>query len=68
MALGNIIGIMVELLAAIPSVVLGLWAIFILEPFLRPYFIIINKNLEVCFRQIEEIILSHKTNFSQKIQ
>ena len=31
-------------------------------------YIIINKNLEVCFRQIEEIILSHKTNFSQKIQ
>ncbi len=36
--LGNIIGVMVELLAAIPSVVLGLWAIFILEPFLRPFF------------------------------
>ena len=31
-------------------------------------YVIINKNLEVCFRQIEEIILSHKTNFSQKIQ
>ena len=30
-------------------------------------YVIINKNLEVCFRQIEEIILSHKTNFSQKI-
>ncbi len=27
---------MVELLAAIPSVVLGLWAIFVLEPFIRP--------------------------------
>lgn len=32
----NIIGLMVELLAAIPSVVLGLWAIFILEPLIRP--------------------------------
>ena len=32
----NIIGIMVELLAAIPSVVLGLWAIFVMEPFIRP--------------------------------
>jgi phosphate transport system permease protein len=30
------IGVMVELLAAIPSVVLGLWAIFVMEPFLRP--------------------------------
>jgi phosphate transport system permease protein len=32
----NFIGLMVELLAAIPSVVLGLWAIFVLEPFIRP--------------------------------
>ncbi|MFL0737083.1 MAG: phosphate ABC transporter permease subunit PstC, partial [Prochlorococcus sp.] len=32
----DIIGILVELLAAIPSVVLGLWAIFVMEPFLRP--------------------------------
>ena len=32
----QIIGLMVELLAAIPSVVLGLWAIFVMEPFLRP--------------------------------
>ena len=34
--LRNLIGIMVELLAAIPSVVLGLWALFVLEPFIRP--------------------------------
>ncbi len=27
---------MVELLAAIPSVVLGLWAIFVMEPAIRP--------------------------------
>ena len=33
----NVIGLMVELLAAIPSVVLGLWAIFILEPIIRPF-------------------------------
>ena len=32
----NTIGLMVELLAAIPSVVLGLWAIFVMEPFIRP--------------------------------
>ena len=31
-----VIGLMVELLAAIPSVVLGLWAIFVMEPFIRP--------------------------------
>tara|TARA_Y100001968_G_scaffold118762_1_gene108235 strand:+ start:802 stop:1752 length:951 start_codon:yes stop_codon:yes gene_type:complete len=35
--LRNLIGILVELLAAIPSVVLGLWAIFVLEPFIRPF-------------------------------
>ena len=33
----NVIGLMVELLAAIPSVVLGLWAIFVMEPFIRPF-------------------------------
>jgi len=33
----DVIGIMVELLAAIPSVVLGLWAVFIMEPFIRPF-------------------------------
>ncbi len=27
-------------------------------------YIIINKNLEICFKQIENIIISHKTNFS----
>jgi phosphate transport system permease protein len=32
----NFIGLMVELLAAIPSVVLGLWAIFVMEPVIRP--------------------------------
>lgn len=32
----DVIGLMVELLAAIPSVVLGLWAIFVLEPYIRP--------------------------------
>ena len=32
----QVLGVMVELLAAIPSVVLGLWAIFVMEPFIRP--------------------------------
>jgi phosphate transport system permease protein len=31
------IGVMVELLAAIPSVVYGLWGIFVLAPFMRGY-------------------------------
>ena len=39
--LRDVIGIMVELLAAIPSVVLGLWAVFIMEPFIRPFLNII---------------------------
>lgn len=34
--LRELIGLMVELLAAIPSVVLGLWAIFVMEPAIRP--------------------------------
>ena len=37
----NFIGLMVELLAAIPSVVLGLWAIFVMEPFIRPGLVIL---------------------------
>ena len=41
--LRNIIGIMVELLAAIPSVVLGLWAVFVLEPFIRPTLLLIHQ-------------------------
>ena len=40
----NIIGLMVELLAAIPSVVLGLWAIFILEPFIRPFLMFLYED------------------------
>ena len=35
----EIIGSFVELLAAIPSVVLGLWAIFVMEPFFRAFFV-----------------------------
>ena len=36
LAVRQVLGVMVELLAAIPSVVLGLWAIFVMEPALRP--------------------------------
>jgi len=41
----KIIGGMVELLAAIPSVVLGLWAIFVMEPTLRPLLSDIHETL-----------------------
>jgi|TARA_B100001939_G_scaffold340643_1_gene349034 phosphate transport system permease protein len=37
-----VISNMVELLAAIPSVVLGLWAIFVLEPFVRPFLMAVH--------------------------
>ncbi|MFZ9317916.1 MAG: phosphate ABC transporter permease subunit PstC [Vulcanococcus sp.] len=39
------VGLMVELLAAIPSVVLGLWAIFVMEPFLRPILELLHQTL-----------------------
>ena len=41
----NVISVMVELLAAIPSVVLGLWAIFVMEPFIRPALESLHSNL-----------------------
>jgi phosphate transport system permease protein len=44
-SLRNIIGVMVELLAAIPSVVLGLWAIFVMEPAIRPFLQLLHANL-----------------------
>ena len=39
------IGLMVELLAAIPSVVLGLWAIFVMEPAIRPFLELLHQLL-----------------------
>ena len=41
----QVLGVMVELLAAIPSVVLGLWAIFVMEPFLRPILEFVHTTL-----------------------
>ena len=41
----EVISNMVELLAAIPSVVLGLWAIFVLEPFVRPILMVVHNVL-----------------------
>jgi phosphate transport system permease protein len=43
--LRQLLGIMVELLAAIPSVVLGLWAIFVMEPFIRPALELLHQTL-----------------------
>ncbi len=39
------IGLLVELLAAIPSVVLGLWAIFVMEPAIRPGLRLLHQGL-----------------------
>lgn len=41
----HVIGAMVELLAAIPSVVLGLWAIFVMEPAIRPCLQFLHNSL-----------------------
>lgn len=35
--IGNLIGTLIELLAAVPSVIYGLWGLFFLSPFLRQY-------------------------------
>ncbi|MFM7085671.1 MAG: phosphate ABC transporter permease subunit PstC [Cyanobium sp.] len=43
--LSDLIGLMVELLAAIPSVVLGLWAIFVMEPAIRPLLQLLHRLL-----------------------
>ncbi len=41
----NLLGLMVELLAAIPSVVLGLWGIFVMEPFIKPFLLFLHQTL-----------------------
>lgn len=45
LAIREAIGLMVELLAAIPSVVLGLWAIFVMEPNIRPFLELLHRLL-----------------------
>ena len=35
--LGSVLGTLVELLAAVPSVIYGLWGLFVLVPFIRTY-------------------------------
>jgi phosphate transport system permease protein len=41
----QVIGYLIDLLAAIPSVVYGLWGILILAPFLNPAYVWLNENL-----------------------
>ncbi len=41
----QVLGYAVDLLAAIPSVVYGLWGILVLAPFLNPTFMWLNENL-----------------------
>ena len=43
--LSQVIGYIIDLLAAIPSVVFGLWGILILAPFLNPSYVWLNENL-----------------------
>ncbi|WP_250123091.1 phosphate ABC transporter permease subunit PstC [Chroococcidiopsis sp. CCMEE 29] len=38
------IALAIELIAAIPSVVIGLWGIFVLIPFLRPFYSFLHNN------------------------
>ncbi|SPM35190.1 ABC-type phosphate transport system, permease component [Mycobacterium rhizamassiliense] len=42
-------GAMVDLLAAVPSIVFGLWGIFVLAPTLKPIAEFLNRNLEWLF-------------------
>lgn len=41
----QVIGYIIDLLAAIPSVVFGLWGILILAPFVNPAYVWLNENL-----------------------
>jgi phosphate transport system permease protein len=43
--LSSILGYIMDLLAAIPSVVYGLWGILVLAPFLNPTYVWLNENL-----------------------
>jgi phosphate transport system permease protein len=43
--IAGILGYLVDLLAAVPSVVFGLWGIFIIRPFLLPLTVWLNHNL-----------------------
>lgn len=42
--LASVLGYLVDLLAAIPSVVFGLWGIGVLAPVMQPFYVWLNKN------------------------
>jgi phosphate transport system permease protein len=43
--IAGILGYLVDLLAAVPSVVFGLWGIFVIRPFLKPLTVWLNHDL-----------------------
>ena len=43
--LAGILGYLVDLLAAVPSIVFGLWGVFVIRPFLLPLTVWLNHNL-----------------------
>jgi phosphate transport system permease protein len=43
--MAGILGYLVDLLAAVPSIVFGLWGIFVIRPFLLPLTVWLNHNL-----------------------
>ncbi len=43
--LAGALGYLVDLLAAVPSIIFGLWGIFVIRPFLKPLEVWLNQNL-----------------------
>ncbi|HXR45072.1 MAG TPA: phosphate ABC transporter permease subunit PstC [Pseudolysinimonas sp.] len=43
--IAGILGYLVDLLAAVPSIIFGLWGIFVIRPFLKPLEVWLNHNL-----------------------
>ena len=43
--LAGVLGYLVDLLAAVPSIIFGLWGIFVIRPFLKPLEVWLNQHL-----------------------
>jgi phosphate transport system permease protein len=43
--LAGVLGYLVDLLAAVPSIIFGLWGIFVIRPFFKPLEVWLNSNL-----------------------
>ncbi len=43
--IAGVLGYLVDLLAAVPSIIFGLWGIFVIRPFLKPLEVWLNANL-----------------------